>query len=162
MKKIILGLVALALIFTSMPAMAAGARVPSNLCYFGAGVTNQLVLKSIGTLKTNGGPVKQYGIFGYADTGFETPVQGNAYVIPGTTVLHGTMTASYAVSGVGRDLRMEFFLDLATGIGTAHTWLELSSGTSNVLNGAMALGDCASLPVTGMSIGEGGQGFIDQ
>jgi hypothetical protein len=167
MKKLLLALTPLVLFLSHVPVMAgaAGAKVPTNLCYTGAGHTSQLTIKSLGTLKTSGTAVKQYGIFGYADTGFSSPVQGSAYVIPGLTVLHGTLTGSYAVSGVVRDLRIEFFIDLAAQAGTGSAWLQTSAGTNNVVNGALALTNCANLAIAGSIPGalqrQDQQGFID-
>jgi hypothetical protein len=161
MKKLILALAPLACIFISAPVMAAAAKVPTNLCFSGAGASHQLLLKSQGTLKNSGGAVKQYGIFGHSNTGVPTPVQGTAYVIPGLTVLHGTMTASYAVSGVVRDVRIEFFLDLASQTGTTSLWLQTSSGTNTVLNSAITINDCANLAIAGSIQGEGQEGSAD-
>jgi hypothetical protein len=163
MKKLILALAPLACIFIYAPAMGAAARakVPTNLCFSGGGVTNQLVLKTLGSLKTSGSAVKQYGMFGYTTTPVSTPVQGSGYVIPGLTVLHGTLTASYAVSGVVRDVRMEFFIDLLTQTGSISTWLQTSAGTNNVINGAVAITNCTNLAVTGSLGGEGQQEHLD-
>jgi hypothetical protein len=158
-KKLILGIAALTFTVMNSGAMAAAPRVPTNLCFTGAGVTHQLTLKASGTLKSDGGNIKQYAIFGHANTGFPTPVVGNAYIQPATTILHGTLNGAYIASGVHRNVVMEFFLDLFDGTGTTSSWLQISNGTQNVLTGAIAVFDCTTAPVAGLVIGNG---HIDQ
>ena len=162
MKKLTLGIAALMFIVMNAPAMAAAPRVPTNLCFNrGGGDVLQVVLKNNGILKSSGGVLKQYGIFGYANTGFPFPVVGNAYVAPGSTVLHGTVNGAYAVTGVHRNALFEFFIDLVLGTGTSTIWLQRSDGSQVVTSLAINLVSCSTAPVAGFVAGDA-QLYSDQ
>jgi hypothetical protein len=153
--KLFLGIAVLTLFTLNVPAMAAGPKLPTNLCFDRAGGdVLQLVMKSNGTLKSSGGTIKQYGIFGHANTGFPFPVVGNAYVIPASTILHGSVNGAYIVDGVHRNAAFEFLIDIALGTGTSTIWLQRSDGTQVVTSLDINLFACHSQPVAGFVAGD--------
>jgi hypothetical protein len=162
LKKLTLGIAALMFMAMHSGAMAA-MKVPTSLCFNrGGGDRLQLLLKNNGTLKTSGGVIKQYGLFGHADTGFPFPVVGNAYVAPATTVLHGTVNGAYDVGGIHRNALFEFYIDLALGSGTSTIWLQRSDGSQVVSSLPITLFNCNSAPVAGFIAGGAQQLYSDQ
>jgi hypothetical protein len=92
MKKLLLGVTMFALVLFASSAMAAGPKVPKSLCFtYSSGYSQNLVLKSIGTVSTSGGKVKMYTVIGNSFSGYDSPIHGSGYVVPGTTTFHATL-----------------------------------------------------------------------
>jgi hypothetical protein len=144
MKKLIVGIVIMAFSFINAPVMAASAKVPASLCLqWDTFALTSLAIKAAGTMKTDEGAVKQYSIAGSAFGGM--PVTGSGYVVPASTLFHGTFTGTWGYSTLSGDL----YFDLSTNEGTLYyTWEYLGSADSNSASFVNST-TCASVPLWG-------------
>ena len=138
MKKLLLGVTVLAFVLVATSAMAAGPKVPKALCLDWTSYTDyhELVIKSMGAVKTTGGSVKMYTISGYVYGIASHPVQGSGYVLPGTSTFHATYNGQGTY--LGNTLRtFELFFDLGTNSGTINGRYLYGNGTeySSTANG---------------------------
>jgi hypothetical protein len=154
MKKLLLGITILAFVVIASSAMAAGLKPPKALCldWVSYADYHELVIKSMGTVQTTGGPVKMYTISGYVYGIASHPVQGSGYVTPGTSTFHATYNGQGTY--LGNTLRtFELFFDLGTNSGTINGRYLYGNATeySSTANGVVST-NCAALPIpTGMA-----------
>ncbi len=134
MKKLIVGIVAIACGLIIAPVMAATPKVPSNLCldWTSFSDTDLLGVKAGPTIKTADGPLKQYVIQGNhaAGSAYSFPVHGSGYVLP-TGIFHATYTGSQVVgTGGTKDVWFfELFYDIVAETGTLHYHITRSNNT---------------------------------
>jgi hypothetical protein len=153
MKKIILGFAALAFIFTITPAMAAGPKPPTALCldFVLFSDFHQLVIKSMGTVKTSGGVTKMFNITGHAfGLSPNYSVHGSGYITPGTTVFHASYNGNGRSGTTNNILSWELFFDVAAQTGSIFAFFLFDNGTSFTSTAlAVVPTDCAALPIAG-------------
>jgi hypothetical protein len=156
MKKLFLGVAALAFVLINSPAFAAAPRVPKNLCldWTSFSDVNQLLIKSQGTVKTADGVVKMYSIFGHAFNGGRLPVVGNAYVAPGTTTLHATFTGAYSIGASRFVGNWELFFDLFLQTGTIFYHYDQTTGSKISGSDGVVPTDCAALSLPAVTAGQ--------
>jgi hypothetical protein len=142
MKRLFIGLMVLALALSlTSAALAAGPKVPKNLCFIWdtySFVTESLLVKSMGTIKTADGPVKAYSLTGWHGTGLgeECAITGSGYV-GADGLFHFTYTGTTA-SAQAYNLVVEAALDTATGTGNlTFTWMFNSAVGANVVTSNM-------------------------
>ena len=148
MKKLLAAMIAVAFVFTAVPAMATSAKVPKTLCLTFSFYSDyqQLSLKKIGTITDSGSKVTTYSITGTAYNGYYGPVTGSGYVIPGTNTLHASFNGTFGgYSPLGASY--ELFLNLASGVGTWH-FAYYGSSTNTNSDTAYA-NNCSSFDVPG-------------
>jgi hypothetical protein len=159
MKKLILGITVLALILFASSSMAAGPKVPKNLCL--RHVTNtshydHLAFKSIGSVPSSGGTVKMYTINGFAYVNYSGPVHGTGYVTPGTTILHATYSGQ-GNSSTYRQKSLELFYDLVTNTGTLYYTYFTADGSGGTLLGSEGVvqSDCTTSSIPSAMVANG-------
>jgi len=157
MKKLTAALIAVAFVFIASSAMAAGAKVPKNLCFEEAGgpYYYNLVIKSMGTMATPEGKVKSYAITGHhAGSTDDWPITGSAYVSPAApTILHATFDGQYALN-LYYFGSFELFYDLIAKTGTLYWRYVFSETTDNTGTSTVNIIDCED---PAMSIPQGGR-----
>lgn len=121
MKKLLVGVMILALVVIASSAMAAGPKPPKNLCldFSSWGDYHQLLFKNMGSIPTANGPTKMYSVSGHAYNGYHGPVQGSAYMVSPGTIIHGSYDFKYGTSShlFGS---YELYFDVSTGTGTIY------------------------------------------
>jgi hypothetical protein len=151
MKKLLIGIMILALVVFASSAMAQAVKVPKNLCldYVSFPDYHQLIIKSLGNVATASGNVKMYTIHGYAQGLADHPVHGSGYVIPGTTIFHATYNGQgYYDSLTSNTLRSwELTFDLATNSGTNKSRFDHDNDTifSDPTGASVVGADCSSM-----------------
>ena len=133
MRKLLLGIVVLVFVVFASSVMAAGPRVPKNLCldFDSYADYHLLLIKPVSNIPTSDGNLKMYSVSGYAEIANAFPFQGNAYVLPSGTILHATYggmfsSASQLVGSFG------LYFDLAAKTGTIYYHYESADGTSAI------------------------------
>jgi hypothetical protein len=159
MKKLIVGIVALTCSFINAPAMAA-TPVPKSLCLGWSAMAGVSILsiKSNATVKTATGAVKFYSILGHESVeGFQHPVHGTGYIIPGTAVLHATLSGALVAGAAPYRWTetAELFFDLALGTGVIVFHYENLAGSKVTGEAAVSPGPCAALAVSAAAPVEG-------
>ena len=139
MKRVLIGLMVLivALSLTGA-ALAAGPKVPKNLCLEVLGSPISLVVKNQGSLKTITGPARMYGINGTWLPGFtdETAVSGTGFV--GTDGLFHFSFGGTALNINTNVLVVTGTLDLTLGTGTlSFAYMVNTAPAANVTSGNM-------------------------
>ncbi len=164
MKRLILAIAALGLIFANTPAMAAGANPPKNLCldFNSFGDVNQLLVKNQGTLRTANGLIKMFSIFGHAFNGSRLPVVGSGYVVPGTTTFHATFNGNSSSGATTREDNYELVFDLVTQTGTIKYHYENNAGSQISGSDGVVATDCAALPLPSVPVRDGRPFSADQ
>jgi hypothetical protein len=157
MKRVFIGLMVLALALSlTSAALAAGPKVPKNLCFIWdtySFVTESLLVKSMGTIKTADGPVKAYNLTGWHGTGLseECAITGSGYV-GADGLFHFTYTGTAVVGTTTYNLVVEAALDTVTGTGPlTFTWMKnIATGTdvltSNLVQETITVIGCDSAP----------------
>lgn len=144
MKKTLTAITTIALLLLSTSAMAKGAKVPKNLCFEEEGgfYYYNLVLKSLGSMKTPDGKVKAYTVAGHHAGSYDWPVSGSAYVAPGApTTLHATFGGLYGSAQYDVSF-YELFYDLETQSGTLYFRYDFDSGTISTGTSTVNVIDC--------------------
>jgi hypothetical protein len=152
MKKYIATLVMLVTFSIASSAMAARVKVPKTLCLdwdSTPGFPHQLILKTMGKLpdavEKN---IKIYAITGFDFNGWNGPVSGSAYVIPGTSILHATYSG---MSGGGYERNVSFYelhFDLSDDTGTLQYLIVDSDGSKDDDYDTVSSTDCKRLSIT--------------
>ena len=133
MKRLLLGIGILVLVVFASSVMAAGPKVPKNLCFdFDTyGDYALLLLKTQGNITTSSGKLKVYSITGHTANMTPFPVQGSAYVVPPGTILHATYNGQFG-SSTQNPASYELFFDLATNTGTIYYHYEAKDSASAI------------------------------
>jgi hypothetical protein len=165
MKKLFLGVAALAFVLINSPAFAAAPRVPTSLCldFVAFADFHQVAIKALGSVKSSGGTAKMYQISGHASGIAQYPVHGNGYVAPGTTVLHASYNGVGRVGASNSILSWELFYDVVAKTGSAFArFLHDGGGSFNGGPFAVVPTDCAALPIASKLEGEGDKAVGEQ
>ena len=140
MKKIAAAITIAVMLAIAPSVMAGGIKVPKNLCLLFNGPLNgdyhQLSFKSIGTVIEPEGKIKMYAITGITtiepdETVVKFPVNGTAYIIPGTNRMHASYGGMSGVNNIDDERRLcsyETDFDLVTGEGPIQYRYDVKGG----------------------------------
>lgn len=146
MKKLLLGITIFSVILFASSAMAAGPKVPKNLCFTISNGYQMLTLKSISSMSTSDGKVKMYQVTGYSETGHQGPVHGSGYVAPNTTTFHATYNKSSG--GIAYTLTaFQLTFDLEAMTGTLYGRWDYDDGTRYFRESAVTTVDCSDYAI---------------